>query len=197
MKIGCQLGCYNAMFGDMESSITEPTESEYLELFPSWLGSLAVDARALSVELERPEVPAEARAYLAAALNYIFKSVDLIPDGIDDLGYLDDAFVVRVCARAAYAAGAKDAAIEQLAVQGQQVEWFLNTDYSRLTNYVDGLRKGAARGRSVADILDDASVRAGFLVEVNAWSLDYQTPKFAADSRTLIKLRAFLHAKLP
>jgi uncharacterized membrane protein YkvA (DUF1232 family) len=181
----------------MESIITEPSESEYLELFPNWLGSLASDARSLSAALERPEVPAEARAYLAAALNYIFKSVDLIPDGIDDLGYLDDAFVVRVCARAARHAGAEDTAIKQLAEQGQQVEWFLNKDYPRLMHYVDGLRKGAARGRSVVDILEDASVRAGFLVEVNAWSLDYQTPTFAADSRTLIKLRAFLNAKLP
>ena len=38
----------------------------------------------------------EAARSLVSGLNYIFKSLDLIPDGIDDLGFLDDAFVLRV-----------------------------------------------------------------------------------------------------
>ncbi len=36
------------------------------------------------------------RRYATAGLNYIFKSLDLIPDGIDDIGFCDDAFVIRV-----------------------------------------------------------------------------------------------------
>jgi dTDP-4-dehydrorhamnose reductase len=40
----------------------------------------------------------EVKRYVTSGLNYIFKSLDLIPDGIDDLGFCDDAFVIRVAA---------------------------------------------------------------------------------------------------
>ena len=58
------------------------------------------------------------------------------------------------------------------------------------------LRKGAARGRTVDDILGDEAARNAFLHEVAAWSRDYQVPSFSRDVKTLIKLKAFLSAKL-
>ena len=59
-----------------------------------------------------------------------------------------------------------------------------------------GLRKGAARGRTVEDILTDEPTRTTFLHEVSAWAAEYQTPSFTRDVKTLIKLKAFLNAKL-
>jgi hypothetical protein len=68
--------------------------------------------------------------------------------------------------------------------------------YPRLEAYVRNLRKGAARGRTVDDVMGDVPTRDTFLHEVTAWAKDYQVPAFTRDVKTLIKLKAFLNAKL-
>ena len=186
----------------------------FLDVFPEWLRTLGDDARELGESLDGAD-DATAR-YTVGGLNYIFKSLDLIPDGIDDLGFCDDAFVIRVAARlalaqdpepepepepespAAPAAAAKEpgAVLVRLAADAAQVESFLGDDYPLLVTYVNGLRKGAARGRTVDDILGDEALRTTFLDEVKAWATDYQVPGFTKDVKTLIKLKAFLGAKL-
>ena len=73
------------------------TESphQHLDLFASWLRTLGEDVEALGAVVSSPEAAAPTRQMIAGGLNYVFKSLDLIPDGIDDIGYLDDAFVLR------------------------------------------------------------------------------------------------------
>jgi len=172
-------------------------DAKYLEVFPQWLRSLGDDARALAGVVSS-DAPDEAKRYAAAGLNYIFKSLDLIPDGVDDLGYCDDAFVLRVAAALACAEvpAAKDGAFGNLASDAAQVKDFLGEVYEPLEAYVKGLRKGAARGRTVDDILGNAGERATFLHEVTAWADGYQVPSFTRDVKTLIKLKSFLRAKL-
>ncbi len=172
-------------------------DERFLEVFPGWLRSLGEDAAALGAYLGQ-EQPEAVRRYVAAGLNYIFKSLDLIPDGIDDLGFLDDAFVVRVAAQlaTAEAPSSKDGALGRLADDAQAVKDFLGEDYAKLETYVRNLRKGAARGRTVDDIVGDDGARSAFAGEVQAWAAAYQTPSFTRDKKTLIKLRAFLGAKL-
>ncbi len=171
--------------------------SKYLEIFPSWLRSLGDDAMLLA-GVVKSDAPEGVRRHAIAGLNYIFKSLDLIPDGIDDLGFCDDAFVLRVASSLACAEhpGAKEGILGRLAEDAAQVREFLGQDYVRLETYVKNLKKGAARGRTVDDIVNDDTMRAAFLHEVAAWSRDYQTPSFSRDIKTLIKLRAFLSAKL-
>jgi uncharacterized membrane protein YkvA (DUF1232 family) len=176
-------------------------DPRYLEIFPAWLRSLGDDATVLGETIAKHSAAnahEPARRHLVAGLNYIFKSLDLIPDGIDDLGYMDDAFVLRVAAALAVAEdpGAKDDAIGRLAEDAAHVKAFLGDDYARLETYVKGLRKGAARGRTVEDVMGDAGTRASFLQEVGAWGKEYQVPSFTRDTKTLIKLKAFLSAKL-
>ncbi len=173
-------------------------DARYLELFPSWLRTLGEDAAALG-EIIKGDAGEPVKLYVAGGLNYIFKSLDLIPDGIDDLGFLDDAFVLRVSAALAIAEtpAANDGALKRLAEDAIALKEFLGEDYARLEGYVKNLRKGAARGRTVEDILTDASVRTEFVLEVTAWSQAFQVPTFTRDPKTLIKLRAFLSAKLP
>ena len=55
---------------------------------------------------------------------------------------------------------------------------------TRLEAYVKGLRRGAARGRTVDDIVGDAETRTTFLQEVTAWGSGYQVPSFARDPKT-------------
>jgi uncharacterized membrane protein YkvA (DUF1232 family) len=178
-------------------------EARCLDAFPNWLRSLADDARALAGVLEGEGGCTVAQRRSASALNYLFKSLDLIPDGLEDLGFIDDAFVLRAAADAVRLEAETElnadptGALARLAGEAELVREFLGTEYGRLTNYVAGLEQSSARGRSVAAILADESARADFVREVREWAESYVVPGFGRDQRNLVKLRAFLLAKLP
>ena len=173
-------------------------DPRYLEVFPQWLRSLGEDASAVGEIVATAGPDDEAARFLVAGLNYIFKSLDLIPDGIDDLGYLDDAFVLRVACASAVAARPelRSGALECLSDDARAVRDFLGDDFVRLEAYVAGLQKGAARGRTVQDVVGDAAVRAAFVADVRAWAAAYQSPSFTRDPKTLVKLKSFLGARL-
>lgn len=177
-------------------------DARCLDAFPNWLRSLGEDARALAAVLER-QASGSAERRAAAALNYLFKSLDLIPDGLEDLGFIDDTFVVRAAADAVKQESAANLAADstgtlaRLAEEAELVREFLGTEYARLVKYVAGLEQGSARGRSVQDILSNPAVRADFVQEVRQWADGYAVPSFTRDERNLVKLRSFLLAKLP
>jgi uncharacterized membrane protein YkvA (DUF1232 family) len=176
-------------------------DTRCLEAFPAWLCSLGDDARALAELIEKDQGSEAVRRQLIAALNYLFKSLDLIPDGIEDLGFVDDAFVFRAAAAAAVKADANlasaDAAVRRLSEEADLIREFLGTDAGRLEAHVAGLGDSSARGRSVGEVMADAEIRATFVREVKSWADAYQAPTFARDPKTLVKLRSFLTAKLP
>ncbi|MBK8254201.1 MAG: DUF1232 domain-containing protein [Polyangiaceae bacterium] len=169
-----------------------------LDTFPEWLRTLASDATELGALLAS-ELPEEARRYVTGGLNYLFKSLDLIPDGIEDLGYLDDAFVLRVAAQMALRSPGADqvSVLSRLAGDAALISELLGKDYGRLERYVQGLTRGAARGRSVDEILTNAETRGAFLMELSGWSSGYAAPTFSRDEKNIIKLQSFLGAKLP
>jgi uncharacterized membrane protein YkvA (DUF1232 family) len=177
------------------------SEAKYLDTFPNWLRSLGDDAEALAGLLSAEGSGEGAKAAVAGGLNYLFKSLDLIPDGIDDIGFLDDAFVLRVAAEIASGEGDVDGdslkTLASLANDCEMIREFLESDYERLRTYVRGLRKGAARGRTVTDILSDAEVRDELVSDVRGFAKSYEPPAFAREEKNLIKLRAFFDAKLP
>src|SRR5579859_3099823 len=122
-------------------------DARYFESFPAWLRSLADDAVALAGLLTAESTPPAARRWIAGGLNYLFKSLDLVPDGIDDIGYLDDAFVLRIAAKEALAQeGARSAdlkgTLERLAGEVVTIEQFLGDDFARLHKYTRELSKG-------------------------------------------------------
>jgi len=49
----------------------------------------------------------------------------------------------------------------------------------------------------VEEIVTDAETRRTFVQEVRAWTAAYKIPTFTRDQKTLVKLKAFLNAKLP
>jgi uncharacterized membrane protein YkvA (DUF1232 family) len=171
-----------------------------LDTFPEWLRALASDASELA-KVMSSNVPESVRRTIAGGLNYLFKSLDLIPDGIEDLGFLDDAFVIRVGAALALAEApaAKEEApvLARLAGDTKLIAELLGKDYARLEAYVKTLTKSTARGRSVDDIMSDDAVRDAFMHEVSGWAASYETPSFSRDEKNLVKLQSFLSAKLP
>lgn len=174
-------------------------DTRCLDAFPEWLKTLPADVRSLADRLDDAALSEGARRQLAGAVNYLFRSLDLIPDGIEELGYVDDAFVVRVAAGLA----ARSAALQEgdpisaLASGGVLVSEFLGPDYPRLEGYVEALGSAPARGRTPQEIVSDASVRAALASDLDGWSGSYEAPAFSRDQKTLLKLRSFLHAKLP
>jgi len=178
-------------------------EARCLDAFPEWLRELGADARVLAAALEDAALPEVVRRGCAAALNYLFKSVDLVPDGIEDLGFVDDAFVLRVAVAGALAASgdgvapAGPGALARLAAEAELVRDFLGALYPRLQAFVAGLDAATVRGRTAAEVVADAAVRAEMLGEVRAWAESYRAPAFARDAKSLVKLRAFLDVKLP
>ncbi len=87
--------------------------------------------------------------------------------------------------------------ISRLSDDAMVVKDFLGDDYDRLDAYVRGLRNGAARGRSVDDILRDEEIRKALLSDVVGFAKSYESPAFAREEKNLIKLKAFFDAKLP
>jgi len=176
---------------------------KYLDTFPSWLRSLGEDVETVLAAAETEGIDDDAKRQLVSGVNYLFKSLDLIPDGIDDIGYLDDAFVLRVSASVLgeeVLAGAGDAAaaMKALADQTSLVEEFLGEEtYARLLRYTKELRQSSARGRSVSDIVTQPEVWREFASEVRNFAKGYESPSFTREEKTLIKLRAFFEAKLP
>ena len=174
----------------------------YLDTFPGWLRSLGEDALCLAALINEESLPLAARESLTGGLNYLFKSLDLIPDGIDDIGYLDDAFVLRIAADQALV-GLEDASspkldgVKKLADDCELLRTFLDANYPRLAKYVQGLRTSSARGRSVGDVLSNAEARATFVTDVHGFASGYETPSFSRQEKNLIKLKAFFDAKLP
>jgi uncharacterized membrane protein YkvA (DUF1232 family) len=176
-----------------------PLDARCLEVFPAWLKSLAEDGKKLATVIETPTLPESARKGAATALNYLFKSLDLIPDGLEDLGFVDDAFVFRVAARSVSAddaAADPSGVLARLSADGALVEEFLGDLYPKLAAYVSGLERAAVRGRSAADIAGDAGIAADFGREVRSWADGYAAPAFLRDDKNLVKLRAFLGSKL-
>jgi len=179
------------------------TTQNHLDLFAAWLQGLGDDAEQMSLIVSSADATESAKQLVVGGLNYLFKTLDLIPDGIDDIGYLDDAFVLRVSAELALQedVGELDAdrvkVLNRLANEVDAIREFLGKDYGRLFEYVKGLRKGPARGRSPLDIVRDEGTLAAFLSDVRSFCREFVPPRFAREEKSLVKLRAFFDAKLP
>lgn len=168
-----------------------------IETFGKWLRSLGDDVKAIGMVVGDESISSDIRRPLAGALNYFFKSLDLIDDGIEGLGYMDDAFVLRIAASNAKAAGALPESLNDLAAGADLIREVLGDLSGRLDRFVKDLESGIVRGRSVDDIVDEATVREELVGDVSSWAGRYSPPAFVMDEQGLVKLRSFLAAKLP
>jgi uncharacterized membrane protein YkvA (DUF1232 family) len=171
------------------------SDSRYLDAFPAWLRSLPEDAVAFAAVVADGAAPDSLRRVLASSLNYLFKSLDLIPDGIEDLGFLDDAFVLRVAALSVEADDLPEA-VMRLRVEATLVRDFLGADFDNLDRFVRGLGTSPVRGRTVEQIVSDADLASTFEGEVKGWAGGYHVPAFSRDTKNLVKLKSFFTAKL-
>lgn len=179
-------------------------EDRCMKSFPEWLSTLGTDVEAVLAALKNERLGDEARRFLLGGVNYLFKALDLVPDGVADIGYLDDALVLRLVARAATDAGlgpidgATKKHIESLARDRNLVSEFLGEGiFVRLDRYARQLKTGAARGRTVDELTRDQALFEAFAEEAARFVEGYKLPAFTADENSLAKLKAYLDAKLP
>ena len=60
----------------------------------SWARGLKVEVYALYLAYRDPRVPWYARVFAAVVVGYAFSPIDLIPDPVPVLGYLDDLILI-------------------------------------------------------------------------------------------------------
>ena len=66
----------------------------FVERLKRWARRLKVEVHALYLAYKDPRVPWYARAFAAVVVGYAFSPIDLIPDPIPVLGYLDDLVLI-------------------------------------------------------------------------------------------------------
>ena len=65
-----------------------------VERLKRWAGRLRTEVHALYLAYRDPRVPLYARIFAACVVGYAFSPIDLIPDPIPVLGYLDDLVLI-------------------------------------------------------------------------------------------------------
>lgn len=173
----------------------------FLSAFGGWLHTLGEDVLSLAHLLESPEAPEPFRAASAEALSYLLRAADLIPEGIEDLGYLEVAFAFRVLARRALGegedgAGSLEGRVPRLAAEAAVVVDFLEGDISSFCELVFSPAALSHASRPAADLLEDAELRATTLEQARAWVELYRAPELAAGEEELVKIRAFFRTRL-
>jgi uncharacterized membrane protein YkvA (DUF1232 family) len=176
----------------------------HLDTLEAWLASLPDDIRCFSAIAADESIPAGARRIAAGVINYLFKSIDLIPDGIDDIGTIDDVMTLRLGAALIKAEEVERSQPEagrtlgHLAEEASVVREILGADlHERFARYTSALKTMSSRGRGAQDVVDNAQMLHEMIVEVGSFCTGYTIPSFEKSERTLIKLRAFLDTRLP
>ena len=68
--------------------------AHFTQRWRQWAGQLKTEVYAIYVAYRDPRVPWVARVFAACVVAYAFSPIDLIPDPIPILGYLDDLILI-------------------------------------------------------------------------------------------------------
>ena len=68
--------------------------AHFTQCWRQWAGQLKTEVYAIYVAYRDPRVPWVARVFAACVVAYAFSPIDLIPDPIPILGYLDDLILI-------------------------------------------------------------------------------------------------------
>ena len=81
--------------GHRRGDVREPGRvTAHVENLKTWAGRLRTEVYALYLAYRDPRVPLHARVFAACVVGYAFSPIDLIPDPIPVLGYLDDLVLI-------------------------------------------------------------------------------------------------------
>ncbi len=178
------------------------TDSELLQTFSGWLRGMGDDVLGLARVLEAEQAPGSARQVCAESLGYLLRSLELIPEGLEDLGYLDAAFAVRVLCQGALQRDSDLGAAEggerlaRLAAEADVVAEFLGDGFEPLREIVFSPRATSLHGLGADELLADSELRLAALSEVRSWVENYGAPKLGDGQEELVKIRSFFRTRL-
>jgi hypothetical protein len=179
-----------------------PSDASCLQTFSRWLEGMPAEVTALCEVLEStPEtrgVPEECRRASAESLAHLIRSIELIPDGVEALGYLENLFAFRAIMREAAAGldASADDTSRRLAAEAELVAGFLGDDFGRLREATQRAREHTRAGQRASDLLDDAERRRAAVERLKAWAGAYRAPELASTEAEALKLRSFLRVRL-
>lgn len=176
--------------------------TQFLPAFASWLHTLGEDVLSLAHLLESPDAPAPFRAASAEALSYLLRTSELIPEGIEHLGYLEVAFAFRAVAKRALADESEggesslEGRVPRLAAEAALIVEFLQDDIDAFWETVLAPAALSRAGRPATDVLEDAELRAATLESARAWVELYRAPELSPGEEELVKIRSFFRTRL-
>lgn len=175
-----------------------------LERIKEWVDSLRQDVETVKTVVANDKVDEDARKFAAAALNYLVSRMDLVPDWNQDIGVIDDVFVLRVTLDLGSAYGLDedlDAAtlvdVGRLTNDVDAIEKFLGPElYAKFRKHCARLSEEAVRGRTPEAIVADAGVRETLFAEIDDELLRMPAASFGNPEDVGVKVKAYLQHKL-
>jgi hypothetical protein len=176
-------------------------DPKFLPAFAGWLRSIGEDVLSLANLLEAEDTPEPFRLVGAEALQSLLRSSDLIPEGLEALGYLEVAFALRVrAARALLAqpelADPSAGRLSRLAADATLIAEFLAEDLTRFEELAFSPSASMWAGRAATEALSDAELRAALLRDAREWVELYPTPELGDGSEELVKISSFFRTRL-
>jgi uncharacterized membrane protein YkvA (DUF1232 family) len=175
----------------------------HIDVFKGWAETIRQDIDAFKTLLESSKADTASKKLAGAALLYMVSRMDLIPDWNEGIGVIDDVMVLRVCSQltATHNRGdlpaSADVALERMANEADKITAFLGGPlYDKLKSYCSKLSEQAVRGRTPAQLVDDASLRKALYTELDD-ELKKSVPIVVNDPTDAeLRLKAYLTHKL-
>ena len=175
----------------------------HIDVFKSWSETIRQDTDAFKALLESPQADASSKRLAAAALLYLVSRMDLIPDWNEGIGVIDDVMVLRVCAQLTAGsergdlATAAEVSLERMANEADKITSFLGSVlYDKLRAHCAKLVDQTVRGRTPAQVVDDAAARKALYAQVDD-EIKRTVPIVVNDPADAeIRLKAYLTHKL-
>lgn len=175
----------------------------HIDVFKGWAESIRQDIDGFKVLLESSKADEHSKQLAGAALLYMVSRMDLIPDWNEGIGVIDDVMVLRVCAQLTQGhergplPSAADVALDRMANEADKISAFLGgAIYDKLKSYCAKLSDQAVRGRTPAQLMDDAALRKALYVELED-ELKKSVPIVVNDPVDAeLRLKAYLTHKL-
>ena len=142
---------------------------------------------------------ADAGESVDAELAFALDALDMFPDHFKGIGIADDAIVLRLASKLAFAAGSKHPTVEALAVDANLVIALFDDLAAPLERLVSQFPDREVRGRNAAKILASKDVRVAFDADIGREAKrQVAAPVSGTDTpeRTVIELRKMLEAAI-
>jgi uncharacterized membrane protein YkvA (DUF1232 family) len=168
------------------------TEEDKLQILQRFVDSYPTDLIAVRDASHDGSTPEAAQRFLIGGLNYALDMLDIYPDHSKGIGLADDAIVLRLAAKLAFAAGAKHPTIEALAADAKHVSTIFEDLAAPFEKLVAQFPDREVRGRTAAAILSHKDTRIMFDADIGR-EAKRQAPhpivSTEGAARTLIELR--------